>query len=29
MRELNLAEGIPIHAEIAAQLETIGVRLEP
>lgn len=28
-RERNLAEGIPIHAEIAAQLEAIGVRLEP
>jgi LDH2 family malate/lactate/ureidoglycolate dehydrogenase len=28
-RERHLAEGIPIHAEIAAQLETIGVRLEP
>lgn len=26
-REKNLAEGIPIHAEIAAQLEAIGVRL--
>ena len=28
-RERNLAGGIPIHEEIAAQLETIGVRLEP
>jgi LDH2 family malate/lactate/ureidoglycolate dehydrogenase len=28
-RERNLAEGIPIHEEIAAQLEAIGVRLEP
>jgi LDH2 family malate/lactate/ureidoglycolate dehydrogenase len=28
-RERNLAEGIPIHAEIAAQLEMIDVRLEP
>jgi LDH2 family malate/lactate/ureidoglycolate dehydrogenase len=27
-RERNLAEGIPIHAEIAAQLEAIGVHLE-
>jgi len=27
-RRRYLAEGIPIHAEIAAQLETIGVRLE-
>jgi len=26
-RERNLADGIPIHEEIAAQLETIGVRL--
>jgi LDH2 family malate/lactate/ureidoglycolate dehydrogenase len=27
-RERNLAEGIPIHAEIAAQLEEVGVSLE-
>jgi LDH2 family malate/lactate/ureidoglycolate dehydrogenase len=28
-RERNLAGGIPIHAEIVAQLEMIGIRLEP
>jgi LDH2 family malate/lactate/ureidoglycolate dehydrogenase len=28
-RERYLAEGIPIHAEIVAQLEMIGIRLEP
>jgi len=28
-REGYLAEGIPIHAEIVAQLEMIGIRLEP
>jgi LDH2 family malate/lactate/ureidoglycolate dehydrogenase len=28
-RQQNLAEGIPIHTEIVAQLEAIGVRLEP
>ena len=27
-RENYLAKGIPIHAEIAAQLEAVGVRLE-
>ena len=28
-RAKNLVDGIPIHAEIAAQLEAVGVRLEP